>query len=113
MFECVVWDWRSGGIVTWWLVDFVTVCTFWWSDIVCRGCGKAKYVSKTTESPIAIPDSSYHTEVEVLVVYEGSTTLRVTGCASGNRYMFAPGSTRTIDANDAPCLMLLSGFRYG
>lgn len=70
---------------------------------MCRGCGKVGYWTGVTFGPGA-PEKSYRTESEILVVYEGVGTLRVTGCVSGNRYIFLSGKTRSVDVNDWECL---------
>jgi hypothetical protein len=49
---------------------------------------------------------------QVAVVYNGGIELGVVGCRSGNRYIFLPGRTRTIDKNDAICLVELKDFSY-
>jgi len=78
---------------------------------VCRGCGKVKYTAPTIKpEPV---EESYRTEEEVLVVYSGSAVLRVVGCKSGHRYLFAPGFTRRIDRYDAGCLVDTDVFEYG
>jgi len=69
-------------------------------------------------APATKPESepvveSYRTDEEVLVVYSGSAVLRVTGCKSGHSYLFAPGVTRSIDKNDAGCIVDMEAFKYG
>jgi hypothetical protein len=81
---------------------------------MCRGCGKVKVIrAAVTEKAEMNPPESYRTDIEVLIEYVGSKEIRVVGCRSGNRYLFGPHVVRTIDANDAACLVELPGFRYG
>lgn len=81
---------------------------------MCRGCGKVSIVrSALNNMTKTTPPESYRTEVEVLIIYSGSQEIGVTGCRSGNRYLFKPGVTRSIDVNDALCLMEMNGFSYG
>lgn len=79
---------------------------------MCRSCGKMKVKQMVEYGSGMVPDS-YRTEREVLVVYSGSVALNVIGCRSGNRYLFAPGATRSMDVNDAKCLVESEGFAYG
>ena len=79
---------------------------------MCRSCGKSVIVARQPTYG-AGPPESYRTEIEVLISYSGSKELAVQGCRSGNRYLFAPGVVRSIDINDAVCLVELPGFSYG
>ncbi len=77
---------------------------------MCRGCGKVRY-----KAPTIVPEpveESYRTDGEVLIVYSGSVVMRVVGCKSGHRYLFAPGAARRIDENDAGCLVDTEVFEY-
>ena len=80
---------------------------------MCRGCGKVKYVAPATRPESEPVVKSYRTEEEVLVVYSGSVVLRVVGCKSRHVYLFAPGVTRSIDKDDAGCLVDTEVFKYG
>ena len=79
---------------------------------MCRGCGKVKYVPPDIV-PVEEVVESYRTDEEVLIVYNGEGVLRVTGCKTGNLYLFAPGATRRIDKYDAGCLVGTKVFSYG
>lgn len=109
MSKRVGWNYGSNRNVGWWLVAIAAFCVVRWSDLVCRSCGKVKYVSAAPTYGPGAPES-YRTEEEVLIVYTGGVELRVVGCRSGNRYIFFPGATRRIDTNDAGCLLQLKGF---
>jgi hypothetical protein len=82
---------------------------------MCRGCGRVRIAKSALNNTMTIKSTpeSYRTEVEVLIIYSGSQDIRVVGCRSGNRYIFKPGVTRTVDANDALCLIEMNGFSYG
>lgn len=110
VFERVGWNCSCCSAVTRRMVVATTFCAVSRSYTVCR-CGKVKYV-KTIVITGGAPASGYHTETEVLIHYTGGVVVNVDGCVSGNRYKFAPNSIRTIDSNDAPCIVEMNGFSY-